>query len=76
MESSQNTIVIVQNAERRGTRVCAPLFGGGVVELVVWDEDYEENVVYLCTADRFSRLLNGDTEGRPIGFPASSVKWN
>jgi polygalacturonase len=75
MSSVQNTTNIVVNEERRGLRVSTTLFDGSVVERIVWDEDVEENVVYLCTTEGFSRLSRGDEGTRPVGFPASSVRW-
>lgn len=75
MGSVQNTTNIVMNEDRRGAKVSTTLHDGSVVERIVWDEDVEEGVVYLCTVEGFSRLLRGDQDARPVGFPAGSVRW-
>jgi len=75
MASVRNTTISVRNEDRRGYQVFATLFDGTIVSRIVWDEDSQEGVVYLCTAEGFSRLSRGDRETRPVGFPADSVQW-
>ena len=75
MISVPNTTYSVLNEENRGSQVLATLCDGTVVDRIVWDEDCEEGVIYLCTAEGFSRLSRGDRETRPVGFPADSVQW-
>jgi hypothetical protein len=75
MGSAQNTNLFVVNTERRGAKVLAKLHDGSLVERLVWDEDHEEGVVYLCTESIFSRLSGGDETARPVGFPSDSISW-
>lgn len=68
---SKNTTQTDVSHRDRGASVKVRLYGGEIVERVVWDE--EDGVVYLCSRDCYARKLAGDPEARPIGFPAEDV---
>lgn len=71
--SSENTTTRMFRTDRRGASVKVRLYGGAIVERVVWDE--EDGVVYLCSRDCYTRKLAGDPEARPIGFPSGDVMF-
>lgn len=54
-----------------GDYVVARSFGDVPLIRRVWDEG--KDVVYICTEERYSQLLAGETDLPPVGFPKSDV---
>ena len=51
----------------RGERITVRLFDGTIVERVIWDET--EDRVFVTSAANYEKLLRGQWEALPIGFP-------
>lgn len=74
MASVRNTTPWMKNTERRGEYVRVTLFGGDIVERVVWEEC--EEVVYLCSERCFSELVSsGGSAFRPVAYPREDIQW-
>ena len=58
--------------KNKGEAVNVTLFGGEIVERLVWEDDGGE-VLYLCTKRVYEKLLNDDFSLRPVGFPRSAL---
>lgn len=74
MNSEKNATTFEKNSNHRGSNVEVKVFGGGIVDRIVWDED--RDVIYLCTKRCFEALLRNDDSTRPVGFPKIDiVRW-
>jgi hypothetical protein len=70
-QNNHRTIVSARNTEKRGDKVRVRVFGGKIIERIVWDA--EESVLYLCSPRSFEALIADDATYQPIGFPRDSV---
>jgi len=55
----------------RGSVVIVRAFGGQRLVRRVWD--VKGQTVYVCDERGFERLLSGDPDAMPVGFPAVDV---
>lgn len=55
----------------RGTTVTVKLHDGSVVERVLWEETPDR--VFVTSAENYQKLLRGERDAVPIGFPRKDV---
>ncbi len=67
----QNTTKNTENTEKNGALVKVKVFGGDIVDRVVWS--VESDIVYLCTQRCYDSLICGKSTNNPIGFPINDV---
>jgi hypothetical protein len=70
-QNNHHTTISAQNTEKRGDKVRVRVFGGQVIERIVWDA--EEYVLYLCSPRTYESLLADDPSYQPVGFPRDSI---
>ena len=69
--SVQDAIVSVINTESRGKKVKVRVFGGKIVDRVIWEK--VGSVVFLCSERSYQWLLDGEDCPQPVGFPEDAI---
>ena len=63
--------ISVKKTEIRGTKVKVRVFGGKIVDRVIWEK--VGSVVFLCTDRSYRWLLDGEEGPQPVGFPEDAI---
>lgn len=71
MNSSKNTTLHNLKSMKPGSLVEAYDCDGRIWERIFWELDGD--TAYLSSSDCYERMLNGDTEARPVGFLVSDL---
>ncbi len=72
MTSVQNTTAHRKNTElHRGVKVRVRLYGGEIVERLVWND--LDDFVFVCTNRNYELLRTGRNAPSPIGFPRGDI---
>ncbi len=69
--SVRNTTYSANDADRRGEKVSVRLFGGKIVDRIVWEKC--GSIIFLCSERCYKWLLAGEDCPLPVGFPESAV---